>query len=119
MLPMLAFTVIIAAQCAAIPAVLAMSAAKRSPPAAPGKSGAARPDQRPASFPAVCARRDLQAVTLIDLQGETQVVASERLFEAFLTVVRARRACRENGEAEGLSIYDALASSLSAAAPSR
>lgn len=65
-------------------------------------------------FSATCAQRDVQAVTLIDDLGDAQRAAGQKLFEAFLIVLRAREACIEGREREALSIYDTVAPSLAA-----
>lgn len=113
LLPALAFTVLIAAQCAAILAVRAMNAADGPQSGAPDRPDTIRPSQRSDPFSAICAQRDLQAVTLIERRGEAQNVASRKLYDAFLTMVSARNACRDGRESEALSIYDSVASALS------
>src|SRR6185295_15932526 len=42
------------------------------------------------SFPLACAARDLDLVTLIELQGEAEVIAPSRLADAYLTLLQAR-----------------------------
>ena len=56
----------------------------------------------------ICAQRDLQLVTLIEERGDAQEVAGRKLFEAFLTVMRARNACADSRESEALLIYDTV-----------
>jgi hypothetical protein len=60
------------------------------------------------SFPLECALRDVQLVTQIEQHGEAQDVPGEILFEAFLTMKRAREACAEGRERAGLALYDSI-----------
>ena len=55
-----------------------------------------------------CAERDLQYVTLIERHGEAQDIAGEVLAQAFFTMVRARKACRQGHEQEAFAIYDSI-----------
>jgi hypothetical protein len=72
--------------------------------------------QRTNFFSRICAQRDLQLVTLLEVRGDAQDVAGQKLFEAYLAVMRARNACIEGRESEALSIYDAITLGL---APTR
>ena len=64
--------------------------------------------ERTNKFTRTCAERDLRLVTLIERHADTQDVAAERLFEAYLTMIDARRACREGREREALAVYDGI-----------
>jgi len=55
-----------------------------------------------------CAERDLQYVILIERHGEAQDIAGEVLAQAFFSVVRARKACRQGREQEAFAIYDTI-----------
>ena len=55
-----------------------------------------------------CAERDLQYVILIERHGEAQDIAGEVLAQAFFTMTRARKACRQGHEQEALAIYDSI-----------
>jgi hypothetical protein len=55
-----------------------------------------------------CAERDLQNVILIERHGESQDIASELLAQAFFTMMRARKACRQGREQEAFAIYDSI-----------
>ena len=58
--------------------------------------------------PVECAQRDVQLVTQIEQIGEAQSVSGEIMFEAFMTVMRARRACAQGRVALGLALYDSV-----------
>jgi|SRR3977135_4365235 hypothetical protein len=60
------------------------------------------------SFPLECAVRDVQLVTQMEQHGEAQDVPGEILYEAFLTMKRAREACSEGRELAGLALYDSI-----------
>jgi hypothetical protein len=62
-----------------------------------------------------CARRDLELVTLIEQLGDAGAVAGPMLHEATLTVLTARKACDDQGDVQGLSIYERLGRRLAAA----
>ena len=55
-----------------------------------------------------CAERDLQSVMLIERHGEAQDIAGEVLAQAFFTVMRARKACRQGREQDAFAIYDSI-----------
>jgi hypothetical protein len=55
-----------------------------------------------------CAERDLQYVILIERHGEAQDIAGEALAQAFFTMTRARKACRQGHEQEAFAIYDSI-----------
>ena len=75
---------------------------------APNRAGLTSLAQRTNFFSLICAQRDRQLVTLIEELGDAQEVAGQKLFEAFLTMMRARNACIEGRESEALSIYDTV-----------
>jgi len=58
--------------------------------------------------PVECAQRDVQLVTQLEQVGEAQTVPGEIMFEAFMTVMRARRACAQGRVALGLALYDSI-----------
>lgn len=55
-----------------------------------------------------CAKQDLRLVTLIERHGEDQDVAGKKLFEAYLAVMAARKACAQGREGEALALYDSI-----------
>jgi hypothetical protein len=59
-------------------------------------------------YPVECAQRDVQLVTQIEQIGEAQSVSGEIMFEAFMTVMRARKACAHGRVAVGLALYDSI-----------
>ena len=59
-------------------------------------------------YPVECAQRDVQLVTQIEQVGEAQSVPGEIMFEAFMTVMRARRECSQGRVAVGLALYDSV-----------
>ena len=64
--------------------------------------------ERTNKFTRTCAERDLRLVTLIERHADAQDIAAERLFEAYRTMIDARRACREGREREALAVYDGI-----------
>ena len=60
------------------------------------------------TFPLDCAQRDVQLVTQMEQHGEAQDVPGEILYEAFLTMKRAREACSEGRKLAGLALYDSI-----------
>jgi hypothetical protein len=60
-----------------------------------------------ASTPA-CAKQDLRLVNLIERHGEDQDVGGKKLFEAYLAVMAARKACAQGREGEALALYDSI-----------
>ena len=59
-------------------------------------------------YPVECAQRDVQLVTQIEQIGEAQSVPGEIMFEAFMTVMRARKACAQGRVAVALALYDSI-----------
>jgi hypothetical protein len=57
------------------------------------------------SFPPTCAKHDLDVVTLIELQGQAQVVTPVKLAKAYDAVLEARRVCGEGRVTDALAIY--------------
>jgi hypothetical protein len=55
-----------------------------------------------------CAERDLQYVILLERHGEAQDIASDLLAQAFFTMMRARKACRQGHEQDAFAIYDTI-----------
>ena len=60
------------------------------------------------TYPVECAQRDVQLVTQLEQVGEAQTVPGEIMFEAFMTVLRARAACSQGRVAAGLALYDSV-----------
>ena len=58
--------------------------------------------------PVECAQRDVEVVTQLEQVGEAQTVPGEIMFEAFMTVLRARAACSQGRVAAGLALYDSV-----------
>jgi hypothetical protein len=50
----------------------------------------------------------VQLVTQLEQVGEAQTVPGEIMFEAFMTVLRARTACSQGRVAAGLALYDSV-----------
>jgi hypothetical protein len=59
-------------------------------------------------YPVECAQRDVQLATQIEQIGEAQSVPGDIMFEAFMTVMRARKACAQGRVALGLALYDSI-----------
>ena len=55
-----------------------------------------------------CAERDLQFVILIERHGEAQDIAGDVLAQAFFTMMRARKACRQGREQDAFALYDSI-----------
>ena len=64
--------------------------------------------ERANMFTRTCAQRDQRVTTLIERHGDDQDVASEKLFQAYLTVMDARVACAEGRERDALALYDSI-----------
>ena len=69
---------------------------------------AAAQDHATQDHPVECAQRDVQLVTQLEQIGEAQSVPGEIMFEAFMTVLRARAACSQGRVAAGLALYDSV-----------
>ena len=63
---------------------------------------------RPNLTTRACAERDLQYVILIERHGEAQDIPGEVLAQAFFTVMRARKACRQGREQDAFALYDTI-----------
>jgi hypothetical protein len=63
---------------------------------------------RPNLTTRACAERDLQYVILIERHGEAQDVAGAVLAQAFFTMMRARKACRQGREQDAFALYDTI-----------
>jgi hypothetical protein len=63
---------------------------------------------RPNLTTRACAERDLQYVILVERHGEAQDVASDVLAQAFFTMMRARKACRQGHEQDAFALYDTI-----------
>lgn len=63
---------------------------------------------RPNLTTRACAERDLQFVVLIERHGEAQDIAGDVLAQAFFTMMRARKACRQGYEQDAFAIYDTI-----------
>jgi len=57
-------------------------------------------------MPKECAARDITFLWQIEDHGARQDVPGERLYAAFLTMLRARSACLDGQTAEALALYD-------------
>jgi hypothetical protein len=55
-----------------------------------------------------CAERDLQYVILVERHGEAQDIAGDVLAQAFFTMMRARKACRQGREQDAFALYDTI-----------
>lgn len=71
--------------------------------AATGASLAAGP-----KLAAVCAERDIAAITLIEERASSETVPSESLYQAFGTQVQARIACAAGQVGEAMTLYDRI-----------
>jgi len=63
---------------------------------------------RPNLTTRACAERDLQYVILVERHGEAQDIAGDVLAQAFFTMMRARKACRQGYEQDAFAIYDTI-----------
>ena len=61
-----------------------------------------------AAFSLECAHREVQVITLIEDHGAAGDVASDRLGDAGLEMLRARVACYEGRVAEAVALYDEI-----------
>jgi hypothetical protein len=55
-----------------------------------------------------CAKRDAQFTAELDYYGEMGGIPGEQLYQAFLTMLRARCACNNGRTAEGLALYNSV-----------
>jgi hypothetical protein len=65
-------------------------------------------DHATQDHPVECAQRDVQLVTQLEQIGEAQSLPGEIMFEAFMTLLRARAACSQGRVAAGLALYDSV-----------
>jgi hypothetical protein len=63
---------------------------------------------RPNLTTRACAERDLQYVILLERHGEAQDVPGDVLAQAFFTMMRARKACRQGREQDAFALYDTI-----------
>jgi len=63
---------------------------------------------RPNLTTRACAERDLQYVILLERHGEAQDIPGEVLAQAFFTMMRARKACRQGREQDAFALYDSI-----------
>ena len=63
---------------------------------------------RPNLTTRACAERDLQYVILIERHGEAQDIPGDVLAQAFFTMMRARKACRQGREQDAFALYDTI-----------
>jgi hypothetical protein len=68
--------------------------------------GAARADAQSGSFASICALKEIKVITLIEEHGAAADLASDRLGDAGLAMLRARMACYEGRVAEAVALYD-------------
>jgi len=83
--------------------VLSMTALIASTFSAPAEDAA-----RPNLTTRACAERDLQYVILLERHGEAQDIPGEVLAQAFFTMMRARKACRQGREQDAFALYDSI-----------
>ena len=57
---------------------------------------------------AVCAERDVAAITLIEERADSETVPSESLYQAFGTQIQARIACAARQVGDALALYDRI-----------
>jgi hypothetical protein len=55
-----------------------------------------------------CAERDLQYVMLLERHGEAQDIPGDVLAQAFFTMMRARKACRQGREQDAFALYGSI-----------
>jgi hypothetical protein len=70
--------------------------------------GALAGDTAPNLTTRACAERDLQYVILVERHGEAQDIAGDVLAQAFFTMMRARKACRQGREQDAFALYDTI-----------
>jgi hypothetical protein len=63
---------------------------------------------RPSLTTRACAERDLQFVILLERHGEVQDIPGDVLAQAFFTMMRARKACRQGREQDAFALYDTI-----------
>lgn len=68
----------------------------------------ARAGDTPGAYPSVCAEKDLQVVTLIELTGLAHLVSADVLADAYVSVLKARDFCEKGQVAEGIAVYEGL-----------
>jgi hypothetical protein len=59
-------------------------------------------------FTRECALKDIAAVTVIEDHGMAEDLPGDRLFDAWLTMLRARSACHEARVSEALALYESI-----------
>ena len=57
-----------------------------------------------------CSMREVKAITIIEDHGESGDIASEKLGEAGLKLLKARMTCYEGRVSEALALYDEILS---------
>jgi hypothetical protein len=60
------------------------------------------------TFTRECAQKEIAALTMIEDHGAAADLASDRLGEAGLTMLRARAACYEGRVGEALTLYESI-----------
>ncbi len=67
-------------------------------------------EDSPRSIPSLldCTKRDAQFIAQLEYYGETDSVAGEKLYAAFMTMLRARCACSAGRTSEGIALYDSV-----------
>jgi hypothetical protein len=64
------------------------------------------------SFTLGCAARDLQILMLIEERESANAISAEKLSDAMFMMMDARMLCDEGHEADALTMYDRVATSL-------
>jgi hypothetical protein len=57
---------------------------------------------------AVCAERDIAAITMIEERADSETVPSESLYQAFTTQMQARSTCASGQVGDALALYDRI-----------
>lgn len=71
---------------------------------------AAAADARADVFPAVCAAREIEVITIIEDHGSAGDVSPARLAEAGRAWLRARAVCYQGRVDEAIALYDSIKS---------
>jgi hypothetical protein len=91
--------------CLAAAAILLVSASFASAGSAPDATSAVS-NTGSGGMSRECALRDNEAITRLERYAEGSEVAGDLLYEAFVTITRARAACYAGRAADGLALYD-------------
>lgn len=61
-------------------------------------------------FTRECALKDISAITVIEEHGAAEDLSADRLYNATLTMLRARLACYEGRVGEAIALYESILS---------